>query len=334
MNSKKQKKNNLLRILRAFVLILLPAVILCGCGTQPEPEKETGGKIKIVAAIFPAWDWTRNVLGENPAGAELTLLVKNGVDLHSFQPSAADILTISGADLFIYVGGESDRWVTDALKQAQNPNMRVLKMLDTLGDSARTEETVEGMQDEEQEETTAYDEHVWLSLRNAAILTDAITGELTVLDPGNAENYKANAAAYKEKLTELDSAYVRVVSEAPLHTLLFGDRFPFRYLTEDYGLNYYAAFSGCSAETEASFETITFLAGKCDELSLPALLTIDGSDGRIAETIVQASADKSRQILSLDSMQSVSGKDIEAGTSYLSIMESNLSVLEQALGGA
>ena len=183
----------------------------------------------------------------------------------------------------------------------------------------------------EPEEEAELDEHVWLSLRNASVICDAIAAELSALDPSHTAVYEANANAYRKKLQKLDDAYRQAVSESPLKTLLFGDRFPFRYLTEDYGLDYYAAFSGCSAETEASFETVTFLAQKAAELSLPAVLTIDGTDQRIAETIVRNTRDTAPRILTLDSMQSVSAKDIENGTTYLSVMEQDLEVLKQAL---
>ena len=319
-----------LRFLNILIAIVL-VVILTGCGKKETRPVDEEKKLRVVAAIFPAWDWTRNVLGNNPAEVNLSLLVDNGVDLHSFQPSVDDILTISNADLFIYVGGESDQWVTDALKQAKNPDIRILKMLDTIGDAAKTEETVEGMQSEE-EEGDALDEHVWLSLRSASMITDAIAGELSALDPENAKFYSENAAAYKEKLSALDAQYQQTVTHAEKKTLLFGDRFPFRYLVDDYGLSYYAAFSGCSAETEASFETISFLAQKCNELALPVVLKIDGSDGKIAETIVKNTDAKDQTILTLDSMQSVTAKDIQDGTDYLSVMEKNLDVLKQALG--
>lgn len=315
-----------------LMVLIAAGLILCGCASQkPEVKHEDTSKLNIVAAIFPAWDWTRSVLGENPAGMELTLLLDNGVDLHSFQPSAKDILTIANADLFIYVGGESDQWVTDALKQSGNPKLKVLKMLDAVGDAAKTEETVEGMQADEEEEEEAFDEHVWLSLRNAAVITDAICSELSALDPDHADIYRNNADGYKEKLTSLDEAYQQALADIPNHTLLFGDRFPFRYLTEDYGLDYYAAFSGCSAETEATFETISFLARKCDELGLKNILTIDGNDQRIAGTIIKSTETKDQQILTLDSMQSVTAKQIENGTTYLSIMEKDLDVLQKAL---
>ncbi len=320
---------------RVILLLFLLTVSLTGCGGKPKEASKPNEKLRIAAAIFPAYDWAKNILGENPADAELTLLADNGVDMHSFQPSVDDILTITNADLFIYAGGESDRWVSDALKQADNPDIRIIKMLDVISSAAKEEEIKEGMQTEAEpeEEEPELDEHVWLSLRNAESVCGAIRDGLSVLDPVNAKVYEENAAAYITKLQTLDSAYQQAISGAPLKTLIFGDRFPFRYLIEDYGLDYYAAFSGCSAETEAGFETITFLSQKADELSLPAVLTIDGSDGRIAGTIVQNTSAKDQQILMLDSMQSVSSKDIEAGKSYLSVMEYDLGILEKALGG-
>lgn len=322
-----------MKLLRNILAVVLMLVSLAACSNQKPGENKDDGKLHIVAAIFPAWDWTRNILADTTADAELTLLMDNGVDLHSYQPSVDDILTISNADLFIYVGGESDQWVTDTLKQANNPDMRVLKMMEVIGDAARYEETAEGMQPEEEEEgeEEVYDEHVWLSLRNAQAVTEAIADELCELDPAHTGDYRKNAAAYAEKLAELDEQYTQAVRRAPVRTLLFGDRFPFLYLTEDYHLDYYAAFSGCSAETEASFETISFLAQKCDELQLKVVLTIDGSDRRIAETIVKNTAAKDQDILTLDSIQSVTGKAIENGATYLSIMENNLNILELAL---
>jgi zinc transport system substrate-binding protein len=228
--------------------------------------------------------------------------------------------------------------------------MIVINLLDVLGDAVKEEEVIEGMQEEEhdheheddedheedhdhehEEGEIEYDEHVWLSLKNAAVLVSSISDAVQKLDPDHAESYKQNSAAYIEKLNTLDAEYRAAVSSASVTTILFGDRFPFRYLVDDYGLSYYAAFVGCSAETEASFETITFLAQKVDELSLPAVMTIEGTDHRIAETIVQNTQTKDQQILTMDSMQSVTAKDVKNGTTYLSLMEKNLSVLKDAL---
>ncbi len=326
--------------------LLLAAVQLCACGSAAggQSVETSSGNVngsqqepyRIIATIFPEYDWVMNVLGDNPAGVEVTLLLDKGVDLHSFQPSVDDIMKVTTCDMLIYAGGESDDWVGDILKGAANQNMRQLNLIEILGDQAKTEELVEGMEghDHDHEHTDRdeeYDEHVWLSLRNAEIFVRKIAEELGGLDPENAGLYQENAESYCADLKALDEEYVRAVSEAEKKTLLFGDRFPFRYLTDDYGLEYYAAFAGCSAETEASFETVAFLAQKTDELGLGTVLTIDGSDRRIAETIISATKEKNQQILTLDSMQSATGKDAETGSDYLSIMRSNLEVLKQAL---
>jgi len=322
-----------------IIALLLMAGALSGCGSEGESRPADGEKKtkSIVATIFPQYDWVRNILGDNPAGIELTLFLDKGVDLHSFQPTADDILALSDCDLFIYVGGESDAWVDKALAEAGNPEVRTVNLLEALGDGAREEEVVEGMQeedeDDEEEDGPEYDEHVWLSLRNAQKLVEVIADAVAETDAENAALYRKNAEAYNGKLADLDARYARAVEQSSAKTLLFGDRFPFRYMTEDYGLDYYAAFVGCSAETEASFETIAFLAGKVDELGLSCVMTIEGSDHRIAETIIANTASKDQQILTMDSLQSVTGAAVEEGADYLAMMEKNLTVLEEALKG-
>ena len=328
------------KILSLFLAAILTAGCLSACTLSEEANKTGEKKMQIVTTIFPEYDWVMNVLGNNPAGAEVTMLLDNGVDLHSYQPTVKDILKISDCDMFIYVGGESDEWVEDALKEATNKDMVVINLLEVLGDSVKEEEMVEGMQESEHEHEDGdehdheyedehdheeceieYDEHVWLSLRNAATLTEYISEELQKIDSKNAEEYKKNSDEYIAEINELDKQYKDVVSNGSLNTLLFGDRFPFRYLTDDYGLTYYAAFVGCSAETEASFETITFLSQKVDELSLHTVLTIEGADHRIAETIVQNTESKNQKILTMDSLQSLTSNDVNAGVTYLSVME-------------
>ena len=499
----------------ALLLALLMLVgALAGCGKQNDTNKTD--KLSIVTTIFPEYDWVKEILGDKADNAEITMLLDNGVDLHSYQPTADDIVKISDCDLFIYVGGESDGWVDDALKNATNKNMKVINLLDVLGDSVKTEEMVDGMQetkhshshekkevsedrdlsdyegewqslypfmdenfknetvsymaeaegfddeneawdffykgnetdiryvnikgstiefvkedgtketgtyeydgfysdcwgetsiryqfkntgknsdapayvqfddhlnypskaehfhlycgddakamldikynwptyypadiqseddmiheflkhyvedeDEHEHEEEEKDEHVWLSLKNAETLVDTISKSLQELDPDNKDTYSANSDAYVKKLSALDADYKAAVDGATYKTVLFGDRFPFRYMVDDYGLSYYAAFVGCSAETEASFETISFLAGKVDELNLPCVLTIEGAQHKIAETIVQNTAEKNQKVLTMDSMQSTTSKDVKNGTTYLSVMEKNLSVLKEALG--
>ena len=327
----------------ALLLALFMLVgALAGCGKQNDANKTD--KLSIVTTIFPEYDWVREILGDKADNAEITMLLDNGVDLHSYQPTADDIVKISDCDLFIYVGGESDGWVEDALRNAANRNMKVINLLEVLGDSVKTEEIVEGMQEEhEHEDAHAHDdaeeheheeeadEHVWLSLKNAKMLVRVISKALQELDPDNKDIYAANADAYVKKLSALDADYQAAVDAASNKTILFGDRFPFRYLVDDYGLRYYAAFVGCSAETEAGFETISFLAKRVDEWKLPCVLTIEGAQHKIAETIVQNTTTKNQKVLTMDSMQSTTTQDVKNGTTYLSVMEKNLSVLKEAL---
>ena len=489
------------RIFSLFLVLTMAISLFTGCGKKDAAE--TGSdKLSIVTTIFPEYDWVKEILGDKAEATELTMLLDNGVDLHSYQPTADDIVKISDCDIFIYVGGESDKWVDDALN--------------VLGDSVKTEETVEGMQeiehdhdhskevstfedDEVQDRSlsdwagdwhSAYpfaldgtlddafaamaeegemtadeyktyyqngyktditnidikgdhieftyedgkkvgsdyryvgyyiqnwstgtkaamyrfeaadkdpgapiyiefndhmiepaaaehfhirmsnesfdaivdpedswptffpadmtgeeicehmeghdheheeeaDEHVWLSLKNAETLVGAISDALQELDSDNKDTYAANTSAYIEKLSALDGEYQSAVDGAAHKTLLFGDRFPFRYLVDDYGLSYYAAFAGCSAESEASFETVSFLAKKVDELKLPCVLTIEGKNHKIAETIVENTAEKNQKILTMDSMQATTSEDVKNGMTYLSVMEQNLGVLKEALG--
>ena len=508
------------KMIPLFLVLTMAVGLLAGCGKKNAAEtgESDSNKLSVVTTIFPEYDWVKEILGDKAESTDLTVLLDNGVDLHSYQPTADDIVKISDCDLFIYVGGESDGWVEDALKESTNKDMKVIDLLEVLGDSVKTEETVEGMQETEHahdhskevstfedhevqdrslsdwagswqsaypfaldgtlddafaamaeegemtadEYKTYYqngyktditnidiagdhiaftyedgkkvgsdykyigyyiqnwstgtkaamyrfeavdrtsgapvyiefndhmiesaapehfhirmsnesfdaivdpekswptffpadmtgedlcehmeghghdhdheeeaDEHVWLSLKNAKTLVRAISDALQELDPDNKDTYAANTSAYIEKLSALDGAYQSAVDGAARKTVLFGDRFPFRYLVDDYSLSYYATFAGCSAESEASFETVSFLAKKVDELKLPCVLTIEGKNHKIAETIVENTAEKNQKILTMDSMQSTTSEDVANGTTYLSVMEQNLSMLKEALG--
>lgn len=310
--------------------------------TTAESSTENDEKLSIVTTIFPEYDWVREILGDNADKAELTMLLDSGVDLHSYQPTADDILKISGCDMFIYVGGHSDEWVDDALKQATNKNMITINLCEILGDTVKQEEQIEGMENSHENEHANEsssdsedhhhnDEHVWLSLKNAKTICLYISDKLCELDADNAETYKSNASAYIAKLDALDKEYQSTVDTAPNDTLIFADRFPFRYMVDDYGLNYYAAFTGCSAESEASFETVKFLANKVDELGLDTVLTIENPSHKIAETVVENTKNKNQEILAMDSMQSTTSGDVENGATYLSVMQKNLEVLKKAL---
>lgn len=495
-----------------FLTLAFAASMLAGCAQQSGggATREQGRRLRVVTTIFPEYDWVRQILRDKREDWDVTMLLDNGADLHSYQPTAEDMVRIADCDLFVYVGGESDAWVEDALQQAPNPDRRVINLLDVLGGAAKTEEARPGMQDEAghrhgytrfadsdvkdrsladwsgswqsvypflqdgtldevmarkaenghqtaeeyrryyetgyrteveritidgeagtmefvkngvsskanyqyqgyqiydyasgergvryffaatsgdesaprcvqfsdhgiepgkaehfhiytgndgfdalsqemehwptyypagmtgrevaeemlEHEEKEYDEHVWLSVKNAQLLCAHIAEVIGELDPENREAYQEHAAAYLEQLAALDRDYEKTVQQAVRKTILFADRFPFRYLVDDYGLHYYAAFSGCSAETEASFETVSFLAGKTDELALPCVLTIEGKQHRIAETIVQNTQEKTQKILTMDSMQGVTAGEVEKGMTYLSVMEQNLRVLQEAL---
>jgi len=331
------------------------AALLGGASAARAADSADAPKpLRAVATVFPAWDWAREVLGDDSSGVELVLLLDDGVDLHSYQPTAADLKAVAGCDLFIHVGGESDDWVAPALAAAPNPARRVLNLVETLGDAAKPELLVEGMEhehhhhgehhhhdgdgdedheehDHDEEEEEELDEHVWLSLRHAQTLVGAIAEAFAALDPARADAWRANADAYRAKLAALDADYAAAVAAAPRRTLVVADRFPLRYLADDYGLSWFAAFSGCSAETEASFKTVVFLAGKADALGAKSLLVLEGNDHRIAETVRAATRSRDQSIAVFDSLQSTTAAQAAAGETYLKAMRRNLPALAAAL---
>lgn len=317
------------KLVSFLLCIALIGAVLCGCSA--ERTDKNNGKLRIVTTIFPLYDWAKNIAASTDT--DIRMLVDSGVDLHSFQPTVEDIGAISDCDVFVYVGGESDAWVDDALRQKTNEDMVIIDLMDVLKSEVKEEEVVEGMEseDEEDEAETEYDEHVWLSLKNAVTVCDILCEKLSDLDPDNAAVYQKNTASYTAELKALDSDCKEIVDNAANKTLLFGDRFPFRYMVDDYGLDYYAAFVGCSAETEASFETIAFLSSKIDELGLKTILQIESSDGSVARAIRDNTKTKDQEILTLDSLQSVTAQDAENGAAYLTAMRKNLDTLKTAL---
>ena len=399
------KKN---RIWKMVAGCLSGALLLTGCGAQAsdvgrvDTVSASASKKSIVCTTYPQYDWVCEILGEKKDQFEVTLLLDNGVDLHSYQPTAMDMVKISTADAFIYVGGESENWVEDALKEVTNKNIQVMNMVDVLGERVKPEEFVEGMEhhhdhehdeehenhehddehehdeehenhehDDEHEHDEEHenhehdddherdeehenhehgdehehdeehenhehehetDEHIWLSLKNAKLLVESITDLVVEMDRENELVYEKNCNDYVEKLNALDQEYEQLVNASEKKTVVVGDRFPFRYLMDDYGISYYAAFAGCSAETEASFETVTFLAGKIDELSLKSILVLENAETKLAETIKQNTTTKDQNILHMDSIQTVTQTDIANGFTYLKAMQENLEVLKEVLG--
>ncbi len=326
---------------KTIVLILTLCMLLtafAGCGGKPadpastapaNPAAEKG--LKIVCTVFPQYDWVRNILGDRLQDTELTLLLDSGVDLHSYEPLPDDLITLAECDLFIYIGGESDeKWAPGTIESTGVTN--ALNLLEALGDAAKEEAEVAGMQaEEEEEEEGALDEHIWLSLKNAAILCGAICDKLCEIDPANADTYKANAEAYVGELNALDASYAELVANAKYHAILVADRFPFRYLCDDYGITPYAAFSGCSTESQASMGTIATLAGYLDELGMETVIVTESSDRSTAEAVINSSNNKDCGIAVLDSMQGVTASRVQDGATYLGIMRENLTVLQGAL---
>lgn len=312
------------RIFALIICALISVSVFSGCNSNVATKS---GKLNIVTTIFPIYDWVKNIAGDK---ADVTLLIDNGVDVHSFQPSAQDIVKISTCDMFVYVGGESDSWVEDALSEKVNKDMAAVNLMEELRESVKEEEHKEGMQGGKPDDKE-YDEHIWLSLRNAEKACDTIYSKLKEKDKANKKIYDANKSSYINKLNALDKKFSEAVNKSKTKTMVFGDRFPLMYFADDYKIRYFAAFSGCSAETEASFKTIAFLAGKVDEYKLNSIFTIETSDGKIAETIKNNTKTKNQKILIFNSMQSISSKDIKNKVTYLSVMEDNLKTIKQGL---
>ena len=341
---------------------------LVACNDNPKSKIAKDHKISIITTIYPEYAWTKEILGTRTDSVNLTLLIKNGIDLHSYKPTAHDVAKIASADMVIYVGGESDEWIKDALTASPKKGRVEINLMEALGDRVKAEEIVEGMQAEDEhhhehaeehehhkehaeehehehhdehaeahehhhhDEEVENDEHVWLSLKNAEILVKKIAEELSKIDAAHASAYKQNAEAYIAQIQSLDAEYRTAVESAARKTVLFGDRFPFRYLVDDYGIKYYAAFVGCSAESEASFETIAFLAGKMDSESLPSIFIIENGNDKIAKAVLAASKkSQDAQILTINSMQSITEKQINDGINYISLMRANLENLKKAL---
>jgi len=330
-------KNNIKYVLITFiVLISILILTLTGCGKQEKPSTasatQPAAKISIVATNFPAYDFARAVAGGK---ADIVMLLPPAAESHSFEPTPQDIVKIQKSDVFIHAGGESDAWVDKILKSIDSPKMKIITMLNCV--DAVEEEIVEGMEEEKDEkggdkedgeEGPEYDEHVWTSPRNAKIIVQKISDTLCLVDTANADAYKQNAAAYQSKLDELDAKFKGVVDSAARKTIVFGDRFPFRYFADAYGLKYFAAFPGCATETEASAKTVKFLINKVKKEKIPVVFHIELSNEKMANTISEATGAK---VLLLHACHNVTKADFEAGKTYIDFMSANVENLREAL---
>jgi len=326
----------------AMALAILMIVSLFGCASDKDKGSESS--IKIVCTFFPIYDWVNNIISDmEPSRAqnlfgqdykgrttdvELILLYDNGADLHSYQATASDLVNVATCDLLIYVGGDSDKWIEDALKNSENPDQKTLCLMDVLNDGLIHAEH-DHEEGEDCEET--FDEHVWLSLRNAELFCNAIRDAIEEIDGENKALYSINAGLYTEKLRSLDKYVSDIVKDSSTKEVIFADRFPFTYLMRDYGITCHAAFGGCSSETEASFETVITLADTLNRLGATAILTTEAPAGKVAQTVITAAKAENVEIFAMNSMQSVSKADLQSGKTYLSIMEENVAALKAAM---
>ena len=312
------------KIIALILAGIMALSVLCACNSEDDNNK-TDGKLKVITTIFPPYDFTRQIAGDK---IDLSMLLKPGMESHSFEPSPKDIVDIQSCDLFIYVGGESDEWVRTILESDDKKPKKIIALMDCV--DTVEEATVEGMTAEEHEEgeEKEYDEHVWTSPKNAVTITKKIAEILNELDPSDKKIYDENTRQYCAQLTQLDNEFRETVDSAKNKLVVFGDRFPFRYFTDEYGLGYFAAFPGCSAETEPSAATISFLIDKVKEKNIPVVFKIEFSSGKVAKTIAEPSGAK---VLEFHSCHNVDADGFNNGETYVSLMKKNLKNLKEAL---
>ena len=323
-------KRNAKIVVALVVTLLVILGVVVGVSKRNSVEK-----IAVVATNFPAYDFVRAVAGDK---AGVKMLVKPGAETHDFEPSPGDIIDIQKSKLFVYTGGESDEWIEDVLNDIDAGKVKMLKMMDVV--KVVEEEVVLGMEDDEHEHhgednhehhdegKTEYDEHVWTSPRNASKIVESIKEELVKISPENREEFEQNAKKYTEKLAELDRKFREIVEAGERKVVVFGDRFPLRYFVDDYGLEYYAAFPGCSEQTEASSRTVAFLVDKVKTEKIPVVFAIEMGNGELARTIANEAGAK---VLTFNALHNVSLDDFKNGRTYVEMMEENLDVLEEAL---
>lgn len=317
------------KMLLVFVVAVFSIVSLTGCNKNKDNEN----KLTIVTTNFPSYDFARAVVKDNK-DVELKMLLKPGAESHDFEPTPQDIIDIKNSDLFIYTGGESDEWISDILDDIDTDKTKVIKMMDLV--DVKEEEIVEGMEDEEHEEEeehhdeeeVEYDEHVWTSPVNAIKIVNALRDEVVSIDNDNKKVYEDSAKEYTDKLEKIDNEFKDIAKNAKRKEIIFGDRFPLRYFVDEYNLKYYAAFPGCSAQTEASAKTISYLVDKVKEDKIPVVFHIELSNGKIAEAI---SKETGAKVLEFNTAHNISQKDFDAGVTYVDIMEENTKVLKEAL---
>ncbi|KAB1439873.1 metal ABC transporter substrate-binding protein [Candidatus Galacturonibacter soehngenii] len=316
--------------IKVIMLTVLLVTVLVSC-TKNSPANTTvegeNEKLTVVTTLFPYYDFVRQIAGDK---VNNMMLLSPGMDAHSFEPTPANMIDVQKADVFIYNGGEMENWVEQILKATENKNQVSLRMMDYV--KTVVEEEKEGMETEEEEEEgleePEYDEHIWTSPVNAQKLVETICETLMQADEKNASYYEANAKKYLEELKELDASFQGVVNQATKKIMIVGDKFPLRYLVDEYGLDYRAAFSGCTTQTEPSADTIAYLINITKEEQVNAVFHMELSNGKIADTISEATGAK---VLTFHSTHNVTKEDFEKGVTYLELMRQNVKVLQEGL---
>ena len=318
------------KIYLLFMMALLFLGLMVGCGNSSAAESEDGDSLRVIATIFPQYDFVRQIAGDR---VELSMLLSPGAESHGFEPTPRDIIALNNADLLIYVGGHGDTWVDPILASLERDDMRTVALVDLvdvveiahIGHDHGHDHDDHG---HDHDHDHQYDEHVWTSPRNAILIVEALTNVLSELDPNNAYFFRQNADAFIVELRGLDQAFADVVANSVRRTVVFGDRFPFRYLMDDHGLTFYAAFDGCSVETQASPGTIAYLINKVQDENIPFVFYIEFSNRLIANVIAEATG---AQLLELHSTHNVSHADFNVGITYLDLMHRNVDALREAL---
>ena len=315
----------------ALILICTLCLALCACGQQAQAP-ETDGGVNIVATVFPAYDFARQIAGDD---GNVTLLIPPGSEAHSYEPTPQDIFRIQTCDLLVCNGGESEAWL-DEILDGMGKEIPTVVMLDCV--DALTEEEKDGMQvhehhdhdhDHDEHEDEEYDEHVWTSPVNAQLICRAISAALCQADPAHASDYTARCVDYCAELQELDADFRGVIANAKRHTLIFADRFPVRYFVEEYGLDYFAAFPGCADDAEPSARTVAFLIDRVREEQAPAVLYIEFSNQKMADIVCE---DTGCEKLLFNSCHNVTADQLRGGVTYLELMRGNLETVKEALG--
>lgn len=322
------------KILLCLLVCICSVFLTVGCNVVTDTQDN--GRLKVVSTIFASYDFARQIAGDY---AEFYMLLKPGMEAHSYEPTPKDIIAIQECDVFVYVGGENDVWVDNILASMDTSEISVIKMIDLV--DKYEEEHIEGMKehvhteechdghehhDEHHEE---WDEHVWTSPINAITICEKMTEVFCEKDDKNSDVYKINAENYIEELKELDACFDNIVENGKRNVLVFGDRFPLRYFVEEYNLEYFAAFPGCSSDTEASVATVIFLIDKIRTEEIPVVLKIELSSDSMARTIAE---DTDTKVMEFNTCHNLTKDEFEAGETYISLMYRNAKVLKEALG--